>query len=180
MLLFVKVASNLDIIGRKEIRVAGERKSEAGHGIRYGVRNCAWAALRMYLQSSLESGEGERGNQSNPGVSSPSLPLTPCSARNSFQAPNHFSRHRYRILGRSRKRFASYHPFSYFISLAWHVCANKFLLYIENTFATRSSVEHINNDGTTPPRPVLSFLLSLLLLLLLLFRLLLPLQAFNF
>lgn len=117
-------------------------RKKIGSGIRYGVRNCARRHCECICSPALKQARVKGAINLTPVfplLRSPSFPLTPCSVRNSFQVPNHFSRHRYRILGRSRKRFASYHPFSYFISLAWHVCANKFLLYIENTFATRST-----------------------------------------
>lgn len=122
---------------RKEIRVAGERKSEAG--IRYGVRNCAGRHCECICSPALNQARVKGAINLTPVFPLLRSLWLRVPQVNSFQAPNHFSRHRYRILGRSRKRFASYHPFSYFISLAWHVCANKFLLYIENTFATRST-----------------------------------------
>lgn len=162
-------------------------RKKIGSGIRYGVRNCARRHCECICSPALKQARVKGAINLTPVfplLRSPSSLLTPGSVRNSFQVPNHFSRHRYRILGRSRKRFASSFFLFYFTCLA-RLREQISIVYREH-FCHALYVEHINNDGTTPG-PVLSLplllpllLLLLLLLLFLLFCLIHLLRAFNF
>lgn len=119
----------------------------------------------MYLQSGLEAGEGERGNQSNPGVSSPSVSFVPFdsvfrkeqlpSSKSLFTPPIQNTRSKSKTI-----RFIPSFFLFYFTCLA-RLREQISIVYREH-FCHALYVEHINNDGTNPG-PVLSLLLSLLL-----------------
>lgn len=161
-------------------------RKKIGSRIRYGVRNCARRCCECICSPALKQARVKGAINLTPVFPlfrSPSFPFDSVfrkeqlpSSKSLFTPPIQNTRSKSKTI-----RFIPSFFLFYFTCLA-RLREQISIVYREH-FCHALYVEHINNDGTTPPAPRLipsSLLPLLLLLLFLLFCLIHLLQAFNF